>query len=413
MRKYIAVLMLSVLLSTVLCGCDLWTDGFYVSDEPYLGQDARPENEVITASNYKDIRDALVEIVEDCAESAIISIPSMGQDMAKYYMNAAVSYIKENNAIGAFGVDTISYDVGTNAGEMAIAVDISYNYSRSVILRIKRIHTVEEAFMRIEDALEQYDAGITLYIAQYEDTDFTQMIQDFVDTHPELCMEMPQITVALYPEQGEQRVIDLAFTYRNSREVLRSMQENVQEVFSNLRISGESDWERYAELYTFLTERHDYVLATSITPPYSLLRHGVGDSKAFASVYAAMCQKIGLDCQVVSGTRAGEAWYWNVITEDDVHYHLDILYCREIGAFQVLNEAQMSEYVWDYSAFPIQQQEGENETTEATTEQVAEQSSEETTEETAEQTTETATEETTEVAAEETIEQVTEVTTEA
>lgn len=369
MKNYFSLLLLSALLSALLCGCDLWTDGFYVSDEPYQVQDARPENEVVTASSYVEIRDALVEMVEDCAESGIISVPSLEQNMAKYYMNAAVNYIKENNAIGAYAVNALTFDIGTNAGEMAIAIDISYNYSRSMILRIKRIHTVSDAFTRIEDALEQYDAGITLYITHYEDTDFTQLIEDFVDAHPELCMEMPQITVSLYPEQGEQRVIDLTFTYRNSREVLRSMQENVQEVFDSLRITGESSWERYFGLYSFLMDRHEYTLGTSITPPYSLLRHGVGDSKAFATVYAAMCEKIGLDCQVVSGTRSGEAWYWNVIFENDAYYHLDLLQCSQSGTFQVLDESQISEYVWDYSAFPVQNQPEETEATEGTSAQ--------------------------------------------
>ena len=43
-------------------------------------------------------------------------------------------------------------------------------------------------------------------------------------------------------------------------------------------------------------ERYDYRIETSITPAYSLLRHGVGDSRAFAVVYAAMCQQAGLEC---------------------------------------------------------------------------------------------------------------------
>ena len=170
------------------------------------------------------------------------------------------------------------------------------------------------------------------------------------------------------------------------------MQENVQEIFNNLPIIGETDLERYAGLYSFLMERHNYTLATSITPPYSLLRHGVGDSKAFASVYAAMCEEIGLDCQVVSGTRAGEAWYWNAIADGDLYYHLDILQCSQTGSFQMMTESQMGEYVWDYSAFPIQQQQLETEepdvTTEPTTEGTTEEAMEETTEEPVEETVE-------------------------
>ena len=99
-------------------------------------------------------------------------------------------------------------------------------------------------------------------------------------------------------------------------------------------------------------ERFDYKIETSITPVYSLLRYGVGDSKAIAMVYSIMCQNAELPCQVVSGTKNGEAYYWNLIHFEDTDCHVDLLACSEAGEFSVMYPENMPGYVWDYSVYP-------------------------------------------------------------
>ena len=222
---------------------------------------------------------------------------------------------------------------------------------------------MNQAQVIIKDALNEYDSGVILQVDNYHGMDFTQMVQDYVDDYPQLCMEMPQVTATVYPDAGVSRVIELEFTYQTSRDVLRQMRDEVDRIFSSARLYVSSDaepWEEYSQLYSFLMERFDYVVETSITPPYSLLRYGVGDSEAFATVYAAMCRQTGLDCRVVSGSRAGEAWYWNVLVMEDGYYYLDLLQSSKSGAFQPKRAEEMSGYVWDYSAFPeMEQPQGE------------------------------------------------------
>ena len=153
---------------------------------------------------------------------------------------------------------------------------------------------------------------------------------------------------------GASRVLEMRFSYQTSRDTLRSMQQNVADVFESaeLYVSGDGDkWEKYAQLYSFLMERHDYTLQTSITPSYSLLRHGVGDSKAFALVYAAMCRRAGLDCETVSGTKNGEVYTWNVIADGDVYYYVDLVRCSQNGRFYPARQWEMGGYVWDYSVY--------------------------------------------------------------
>ena len=100
-------------------------------------------------------------------------------------------------------------------------------------------------------------------------------------------------------------------------------------------------------------ERYDYVIETSITPAYSLLQYGVGDNVAFASVYAAMCEQTGMPCEVITGTRRGEPWSWNLVyVGGGVYYHVDLLRSHELGGFRVWTDVEMEGYVWDFSAYP-------------------------------------------------------------
>ena len=149
--------------------------------------------------------------------------------------------------------------------------------------------------------------------------------------------------------------MELQFVYQTNRDSLRQMQSQVKRVFeaAELYVIGDgAQRQKYSQLYAFLMERFDYQLETSITPAYSLLHHGVGDSRAFATVYAAMCRLAGLECMVVTGTCSGEPRVWNIIREGDTYQHVDLLRCNEQGRFREWSDAEMEGYVWDYSSYP-------------------------------------------------------------
>ena len=99
-------------------------------------------------------------------------------------------------------------------------------------------------------------------------------------------------------------------------------------------------------------ERYDYKIETSLTPAYSLLCNGVGDIETFACVYARMCRRAGLECEVITGTKAGEPWFWNMVCDNGSYYHVDLLRCNTEGNFRELTDEGMEGYVWDYSAYP-------------------------------------------------------------
>ena len=228
--------------------------------------------------------------------------------------------------------------------------DVMFNLNRQMLL-VLQASGMEEAEAKVRLALDEIRTGLVLRVKQYEAVDFVEMVNRYAMECPQLVMEQPQITVKTYPENSSDRVVELRFTYQTGRDSLRNMRAQVEPVFESalLYVSGDgSAAEKYAQLYSFLMERYDYQIVSSITPAYSLLRHGVGDSKAFACVYAAMCRQAGLECMVVSGTCDGESRYWTIIGQDGAYFHVDLMEDRFIRR----SDGNMVGYVWDYSAYP-------------------------------------------------------------
>ncbi|MBQ2854770.1 MAG: transglutaminase domain-containing protein [Oscillospiraceae bacterium] len=347
------LIMLCLLCVLLLGGCG-WPDGSYHSVTPHqeLSANSRTENLVVT--NYEELVAAMEDVVSRGTESCIINAVNYeGEDLQLGLINA-IRHIQKVYPIGAYAVEDLKVEVGSNTGKTAIALSVSYRHSRTEIRKIRNAENREAAKKLICDALEDYETVLVLQLEDYEQMDFTQIVRDHAMDTPQAVMEIPQVTSEVYGI-GHSRVVELTFSYQTSLDSLRTMQAQVQPVFDSavLYVSGEgSQSQKYSQLYAFLMERFDYTVETSITPAYSLLRHGVGDSRAFATVYAAMCRAAGLDCVVVTGTRSGDPWVWNIICQDDVYYHVDLMRCNENGRFRKLLDEEMMGYVWDYSAYP-------------------------------------------------------------
>ena len=348
------VIIVCVLLCLSLTGCS-WMNGSFVSVEPYQEQLSGGQSEALSAANYQQLRLVLENLVEAGTENAVISVAEYEQHLIEKGMETAVHHVRALLPLGAYAVEDVSYEIGTVGGEPAISVEIDSIHGRAELRKVRRVGNMEEAQMVITDALAQCADGIVLLIDQFSDMDLVQMVEDYALENPNLVMEIPEVAVGLYPDSGNSRVVELKFTYQTSRDALRQMQTQVQRVFVSASLYVSSDGEdsqRIMQLYTFLTERFDYQLQTSITPAYSLLCHGVGDSKAFASVFATMCRRDGLECMVISGTCDGAPRFWNLIREGDIYYHVDLLRSKEQGSLRLLTDEQMTGYVWDYSAYP-------------------------------------------------------------
>lgn len=352
MKRFISLLLIMALL---LSGCGAWAGGNYHHIVPYEDNSGGTGNPNATVTSYWSLYNALVNLVKNGMEKGIIFVSRYDQTRLESDLAQAQEALLKNDPIAAYAVDTIHCEIGMNSGQNAVAVSIGYLYDKKEILKITRVRNMATGKTAITNALNDCADSVVLYIDNYVSTDFVQLVEDYADKNPHIVMETPQVKVNTYPETGASRVVEVKFTYQTSREMLRGYQKQVSRIFTSAALYVDSDAaasDKISQLYSFLLQLEDYEVNTSITPAYSLLRHGQGDSKAFATVFSAMCREAGVDCHVVTGTRWGEAWYWNLVKDEAGWHHVDIIRCSQEEGLVYRADVEMEGYVWDYEAYP-------------------------------------------------------------
>ncbi len=341
----------------LLCGCQAFTQGEYQWEASHPIDNVSGTDEDVSAGTYEELLQALQELVHGGDTQGTVFVDGYDPKSLPEDVRRAAAQLQEADPIAAYAVQEITWDLGTTGSRAALAVNVSYVHDKTEIRRIRHVADNGAAWEEVQKALVASEASLVLYVADYdpETGDFEQLTGNFFLQMPQSLMELPQVVVSVYPEAGESRVVELKFVYQTARDSLKSMQDFVARVFSSAELYVSQDapeGEKLAQLYSFLMNRFDYKIGTSITPTYHLLCYGVGDSRAFASVYAAMCRQAGLDARVVSGTRDGESRYWNIVANEGVYYHVDLLQCSTLEEFTLKTDAEMEGYVWDFSLYP-------------------------------------------------------------
>ena len=348
MRRLIALAaIIGILLS--LSGCGLFSET-YVSVRSHQAGNHNGQTGQQIATSYPEIYTALVTLIGQGDASGVIVLTDMDEQVAGSYMQAAVKNVVRQDPVGAFAVEQIDYDIGTNAGRMAAAVQIHYSRSRTDIAQIKSVNNIDEAEDVISQALEQVSDSVVLRIEQYENTDFSDLVHSCWEKNPMMIMEIPQVMTAVYPQNGQNRLVELTFTYQNTRENLLKMQALVRPVFTaaELYVQGEPDQlKKFRQLSSFLIERTQYQIRSTSVPAYGLLQEGIGDSKAFACIYAAMCKQSGLECRMISGMKDGNEWYWNRVVINNRVYYIDLIEGERTGQMAFRTASEMIGYQWE------------------------------------------------------------------
>lgn len=353
-----AVIAYILVLALFLSGCGTLMDGEFVWQQYHQIQTAPNTPENIAAQNYSQLYNALESCVEKGRAHITISVGLYDRETLEKDVDRAVDAVCAGNPVAAYAVQQITWELGSGGGEMVLSIQVEYIHDQNQINRILAVADNTLAVKAIQDALIACDSGIVLRIKDYEEADFVQIVEDFAMEHPEYVIETPQVTANTYPQTGSDRVLELKFVYQTSRDTLRNMQTQVGTLFDaavNMVSVTVQPREKYAQMYSLMMERFQrYSIETSLTPAYSVLVHGVGDAKAFATVYAAICREADLECFVVTGKCSGEYWYWNIICIDGVYYHVDLLRSEAEGAFREMTDSIIDEgYVWNFSAYPV------------------------------------------------------------
>lgn len=352
--KFKFFLGLTLVLVLGLSGCGGWPTGSYVSVTLHQEHWQQELSETMRVSTSVELRSAMEQLVDNRAESGTIVLENYDDEQADADLLQAVNYIEEVYPMGAYAIADISFSKIPD--QTIIPITISYSRSKQQMDNVEEAKTPEYVKVRVGEVLREVGSSLTFLARNMKDVDFVQLTIDFAEENPNMVMEIPQIVVNQYPKDGKAQVVELIFSYENSRDALRAMKAPVELAYQAAVGSvneGADEVEKYSILYSYLKERFVWRFGTSITPSYSLLCLGIGDSKAFAQNFAAMGRMAGLEIGTVVGTRDGEVRHWNICKLGDTYFHLDLLGSIEMNEdFSMRFDEDMEGYVWDYNTYP-------------------------------------------------------------
>lgn len=355
----LAVLMAAVSI-LLLAGCaSLYEADYYYSQE-YTGDIAVDEVGGMEIRNMSMMKAALITMINSGQEHGQFKLSSYTgspqDDLAR------VCYeLKNDNPIGAFAVSDITVNTSRIVSYYVAEIDITYKRSIEEIKSIVTVSTAARFNELVQEALYGYQEELILKI--YSSTVDIDYIEKLVS---DCCMEEPlrpavepELNVTAYPEEGPNHIFEIDFSFAASPEKLDEMTEEAETAVINACavLSGGTPGDLALGAVKYLsglcTEEETLYGDTA----YAALTAGSADSKAVALAFKAICDELGLECQIISGSlgaKAEQEHFWNILRLEDGYYHVDVSRFAEAAenSFLVSDERLWGQYVWDTESYP-------------------------------------------------------------
>lgn len=352
MRKMMCAVMAALMLLSTGCSSMLNRDYSSVtvhSATPTAEGDAN----TMRVQNYQELVNALIYLINQGEESGSIRYSGEEADFKKL-MDEACLEVKQEDPLGAYAVDYIKYSVISIVGSYEANVQITYRRTREQVASIVDATGAAAIRSELSRALSSFDTEVVLRISYFEEDEayIQQLVRQAYLSNPATALDFPDAQVAMYPESGQQRIVEVTLTYHQSLQTLESWRNS---------LSREA--ERICQPLTELTikEKLDGITGTlqsmgaysaqGGSTAYDALLGGGGDSQGVALAFSLLCRQVGITCSVVDGQKNGQSHFWNVVQTASGYRHVDLSRTGSV-TYNVDQTMTQQGYVWDTQQVP-------------------------------------------------------------
>jgi len=228
-RLFAALLLLALLLP----GCSAMLERSYVTEAPHTEQSAA-DADVLRAEDYDSLVSALAQLVQSGAERGVIRLYNYTGDVGEDVSNACLS-VTQDDPLGAYSVSYISHEWSRIVSYYEVSVHITYRRTVEQVANIVSITGTDGIREELAAALERGDTECVLRVSR-----FTGSRDDVLALAAEVFSDLygapdasaapvespapadnpgagipgaPSAEVNLYPDEGEDRIVEFLLTY--------------------------------------------------------------------------------------------------------------------------------------------------------------------------------------------------------
>ncbi len=359
--RLLALLAASALLLT---GCSALLEREYASVTPHNAVPATEgDPSILRADSYQELVNALIYFVNGGMESGTVRLYTDAENVETFLSDACLEVVQED-PLGAYCVEFIKYTVDPVVAYSEARLDITYRRTREQVASIVQATGVAAIRSELESALASFAPSRTLRIRYFEEDE--AFIRDLARQAyygvPDCALGMPEIDLSIYPNSGQQRIVEILLRYPLERDQLEkrraALSARLEELAAGL--ASLSGVERLSAAIRALREAGvcDPQGGTSAYDPFE---GGAADSGGVALAFAALCGERELPCRAAWGELDGEPHFWNVVQTGAGWRHIDLSApeadedaedAENSGPLYTDQQLAQLGYLWEEGAFP-------------------------------------------------------------
>lgn len=344
MKKLIALLLAAALLG--LAGCSAMLERSHREETPHeQAPGLSGDSDALEARTYQQLVSAVLYLVSEGMEEGRIRLTDYFESDIDSALDAACLEVAREDPLGAYVVDYMEYDYTRVVASYEANVRVVYRRTREELRQMVNVTGSGAIRGELKRALKNFDSRVLLRTGYFDaDEDYIAALarQAYLDS-PEAALGMPTLDIALYPDSGYERIVEVDLTYPGSAEERErrkaALEDEAQKLGDRFRSLPEA--RRAARLLEELPAR---LRRGEGSTAYDALLGDGGGSEAAALAAALVFRAAEMECTVETGTLNGETRYWNVIQYPDGRYHVDLL--GESVRPRTAEEQAAAGYLW-------------------------------------------------------------------
>ena len=359
MRRF-ACLMLCCTMLFALCGCGSMFNKEYVVVGDYTPSvpDSGDGEERITVANLPELRQALLDLVYAGARESSIAFDADYEGEISEDMASACWQVRTQDALCAYCVEYISYDLAKIVNYTEARVNIRYSEAVSAPTEVLRLSYSSGMDELLRGMLEKGETSLAVLISRsyYSAEGMAELVEQVYRSSPILSPRAPGIEIMMLSGSGMQRLYEIDLDYGMSDDERASQLEELYSLapFEGQETEALDEAHRALAAVRWLQEHCEYD-PEGENDLYSALLRGKANDEGVAYAFVHLCSLLGLDCRMVYGQRSWEDYCWNIVSVDGSYYHIDPAVCVQgdlDGGFLLRDEIMWENCRWDVAAYP-------------------------------------------------------------
>ena len=349
-KRFLALL---CALAMLLSGCSSLLNREYSYSAAHTEYPVNNKPAVLQAENYQGLVNAILYFITDHRDTGIIHLTYAKEDArVASALDAACREVRGEDPLGAYTVEDIQYSFESFAAYCEVTVSISYAHTEEEVEAIVPLAGSSAIRQTISAAMSSFSDKCVFRVSYFigDANSLRQLVwQTWLDTP--LALVQPEIGIALFPDSGTNRIIEISLKWPEEAQVLTersaALEKQALELLERTAIVSKK--------FTPMSLLSSLKWASIYDPEgtgsaYAALVEGRGNSRGFTQALRLLCQLSDLEATVAEGSFLGEKRYWLIVNTSEGYRHLDP--AQDQPDYATDGTFTAAGYTWDAGRYP-------------------------------------------------------------